>query len=192
MNGPRSSAAVLVLALVGCGGVGVMPGDGGAGSTDGGGTDGAPSSGELVVGGSDGTTFELVEDGQDVPLHPGAQGGFHVFLHLRARGLAPGPLTIERTGRRVSDDQLVTRARDRRVLDPVAIDAAGWLQIVEPMLVFMCPSPIGVNVIDEPIRYQLDVTDASMQTARATVTLRTRCPPAEDPQREFCLSICKG
>ena len=149
-----------------------------------------PSDVMVTVGGSDGTIWQSVEDGADAALHPGAQGGFHVYLPVRPLGLSAGLVTIERVGKRVRDGQVVTRARDRKMLD-VAADGSGWLQLTEPMLVFMCPSPIGIGIQDEAIHYDLDLTDSQMHTAHAEKTLTPRCPEAAD-QRTFCERICRG
>lgn len=182
-------ALVLLLFGLGCGGGAGPRAD--AGSADAA-PDGPvnPADVSVMVGGSDGTVWQTLEDGSDAALHPGAQGGFHVYLHLRTRGLAPGLVTIERVGKRIRDGAVVTRARDRKMLD-VAADGTEWLQITEPMLVFMCPSPIGIGIQDEAIRYELELTDSRMKMAHAEKTVTPRCP-AEVDQRTFCERICRG
>ena len=179
--------ALALLCLVSCGGSGMAgPHDG---AVDASALDG-PSDVSVTVGGSDGTAWQTLDDGADVALHPGAQGGFHVYLHLRVQGLSPGLLTIERVGKRVRDGQVVTRARDRKMLD-AAMDGGAWLQITEPMLVFMCPSPIGIGIEDETIRYELDLTDVAGKHGHGEKTVTPRCP-AEADQRTFCERICTG
>ncbi len=189
---PMRRLALLAALLFGCGADPKVGGALDAGVPDAMPADGPiqPSDVMVTVGGSDGTIWQSMEDGADAALHPGAQGGFHVYLHLRTKGLSPGLVTIERVGKRLRDGQVVTRARDRKMLD-VAADGTGWLQITEPMLVFMCPSPIGVGIQDEAIHYDLDLTDAQMHTAHAEKTLTPRCPEAAD-QRAFCERICRG
>ena len=63
---------LLGLALAGCGG-------------------GDPAAGDLVVElGTGEVGFEPLADEQPVPLVAGPQGGHHVWLSLRAEGLAKG------------------------------------------------------------------------------------------------------
>lgn len=126
-------------------------------------------------------------DGQDVPLVAGAQGGFHVWLELRLRDLGAGAVTLERSAHRVSDGAVVLRYDSPLQVGPAGPD--GWWQAAEfPM--FMCPTPIGISIVDVPIAYQLRlVDDGGAELARAGVTLLPRCP---DAQRDFCLRICTG
>jgi hypothetical protein len=69
---PRACAALTVLSLAGCG----APGGGEA-----------PAELEL---GSGEASFEPASDGSELPLYAGTQGGHHVWLSMRARGLS-GP-----------------------------------------------------------------------------------------------------
>jgi hypothetical protein len=185
MMGAMRALAVLGVVLLGCGSEPkVRPGDAGVPDAR---PDG-PGDVAALIGGSDGTVWQPLDEGADAALHAGAQGGFHVFLHLRTRGLAAGLVTIERVGRRVRDGKVVTRARDRKQLD---LAQGEWLQITEPMLVFMCPSPIGIGIMDEAIRYELDLTDAEMRTVHVERTITPRCPEEAD-QRAFCERICVG
>ena len=63
-----------------------------------------------IGGGAEGSGgFATVEDGSDVLLARGAQGGFHVWTAPRFRG-AMGTLYLDRTARRVEGDALVLRA----------------------------------------------------------------------------------
>jgi hypothetical protein len=55
---------------------------------------------------------------------------------------------------------------------------------------FMCPSPIGISVVDVPIYFTLRLSGAGdADLARAAITLVPRCP---DAQRDFCTRICTG
>ena len=150
-----------------------------------------PSSGvhaTLVVGGpGDGVTMATLTDGQDVSLVEGAQGGFHVWLEFRARDVAAGTLTLERSAHRVSDGAVVLRYDGPITIGDAGAD--GWWQAAEfPM--FMCPTPIGISIVGEPIAYQLRlVDDGGAELARAGVTLVPRCPDAQLP---FCTRICTG
>lgn len=125
-------------------------------------------------------------DGQDDTLVPGAQGGFHVWMQYAVRDLAPGTFTLERSAHRASDGAVVLVYRGD--VDIGAPDAGGWWTAPAPIPMFMCPSPIGISVVDVPLEFTLRlVGDAEL--ARTSITLTPRCP---DDQRDFCTRICTG
>jgi hypothetical protein len=60
----------------------------------------------------------------------------------------------------------------------------------KPTPMFMCPTPIGVRVEDEPIQYDVTFSgDDGSAVAHGTITLVPRCP---DENRAFCEKICRG
>jgi hypothetical protein len=140
--------------------------------------------------------FAPYADGTDVELVPGAQGGFHVWLDLRVIGMPGDSLSVTRTARRLSDEAWVLRSNPDRVsLAPAVAD--GTRTTVEPMRMFMCPSPVGVSVIEQPLVFHVtadggppDSSGASVGSVQGTVTLVPHCP--KGPQQAFCNSICSG
>lgn len=137
--------------------------------------------------GADGTPLPLT-DGQNVTLVEGAQGGFHVWMRFRAHDVPVGAMTVERTAHRLADDQLVLRSMmDMTVGAP---DSAGDWAPIDPLPMFMCPSPIGLSVVDQPIVFRIALTDGNgADLAASEVTLVPHCP---DAQRAFCERICTG
>ena len=131
----------------------------------------------------------LLDGGEDVTLVEGAQGGFHVWLDWRVRGVPAGStVTLERRAYRVADETVVLRFDG--AVDVGAPGGDGWFTAPNPIPMFMCPSPIGVSVVDVPIRFELHVLDAAaVELGRAAVTLVPHCP---DAQRDFCTRICTG
>ncbi|HEX9104108.1 MAG TPA: hypothetical protein VF997_17975, partial [Polyangia bacterium] len=127
-------------------------------------------------------------DGQDVTLVAGAQGGFHVWMQYAVHGLPAGTFTLERTAHRVSDGAVVLVYRGD--VDVGAPAADGWWTAPAAIPMFMCPSPIGISVIDVPIEFTLRLLDAhDAELARAAITLVPRCPAG---QLDFCTRICTG
>jgi hypothetical protein len=127
-------------------------------------------------------------DGQEVELVAGAQGGFHVWLQYALRGLPAATYTLERDATRVSDGAVVLRYSG--AIDVGVPAADGWSTAPAPIPMFMCPTPIGVSVIGEPIALLLRVVGGDgLERARAGATLVPRCP---DAQRDFCTHICSG
>jgi len=153
----------------------------------------AVASATLAVGapaGSDGAGGALIPfvDGQEVELVAGAQGGFHVWLEYALRDLPAAVYTLERDATRVSDGAVVLRYVAPVEVAAPAVD--GWWAAPAPIPMFMCPTPIGISVVGEPIALVLRVLDdAGAERARAGITLVPRCP---DTQRDFCVRICSG
>lgn len=146
---------------------------------------------ELEVGSAElsGDGFIEVLDGMDVELVPGAQGGFHVWLNLRVLA-AQGELYVEREARRVSDDALILRGQ-QQIIEVPAAAMEDWWESPYAAPAFMCPSPIGIKVFDEPIRYQITLTDLEgVVIAEDEVVLTPRCPQGD--QAAFCAEICAG
>ncbi len=150
-----------------------------------------PLVGELVAGSAeyDGSGFVAVEDGSEVELIPGAQGGFHVWLNVRVQGVA-GELYLEREARRVSDEQLVFRGIPQYVDIPE--DAMNqWWDGDAATPAFMCPTPIGIKVYDEELIFNVWLTDGDGEILAADeLSLIPRCPSGD--QAEFCREICSG
>lgn len=127
-------------------------------------------------------------DGQDDTLVEGAQGGFHVWMQYAVRGLPAATYTLERSAHRASDGAVVLVFRGD--VDIGAPSGDGWWTAPAPIPMFMCPSPIGISVVDVPIDFALRLVDAAgAERARATITLVPRCPAA---QLDFCTRICTG
>jgi hypothetical protein len=125
----------------------------------------------------------------DQTLVPGAQGGFHIWLKYRLGGM-PAAVKIARTVKRVSDGRIILDAgvRLQQVGEP---GADGMWELPEPLPSFMCPAPVGMQVQDQPARFDVVVTTeegAPLGEARAEVT--PHCPPTGDPQHDFCERIC--
>src|SRR5262245_61474772 len=98
--------ALATLLLAAC--AGSQPPPGGADSSPGEPDAAANLPGDLLLGGAEASGVGFVElgDGADVSLIWGAQGGYHVWTAVRARGLS-GELRVERNARLVADDSLV-------------------------------------------------------------------------------------
>src|SRR5262249_6328176 len=99
-----------------------------------------------------------------------------------------GDVTIERRATRVSDGALVLRDDGAAAIG--APDADGYFQPAQPVPMFMCPSPVGISVIDTPIRLELTIRRADDSSAvQAGVEVIPVCP---DDARDFCERICTG
>jgi len=150
---------------------------------------------ELVLGSAseDRTRFVPVDDGADVPLVPGSQGGFHVWTGLRVRS-ASGILYLEREAHRMSDGERILRA-STTVLELPGEAMDEWWEHphgdVNALPSFMCPTPIGLAVRDEPliVRAQILTEDEEL-LAEDDLIIVPRCPA--DNQADFCAEICSG
>lgn len=157
--------------------------------------DGTGSEIEIEAGtsGANGEGYVATPDGTDVLLVPGAQSGFHVWLNVRVRGIA-GRLMIERAARRQRDGTLVFRGLPQRMDVPdAAVD--DWWESPVAAPAFMCPSPIGIQIFDEALVFEVrlldpDAPDEAPPLAEDTLVLTPHCPA--DEQAAFCVSICSG
>lgn len=170
------AAAVLAI-TVGCGEDGVNP------------PPPPPQPLEVALGGAsdDGTGFTTLAG--DVTLVPGGQGGFHVWMKYRVTGAGAETLDIAYTARRVSDDRLILTNMRRQ--DLAAPGSEGYWESPVAIPAFMCPSPIGIAVQDQPLRFKLEVRGLD-GTVRGTATTEAtpHCPAGD--QAVFCANICNG
>ena len=150
--------------------------------------DAAPSTVALTLGTVDASGGGFFPLAGDQPLVPGAQGGFHVWLKFRVEGLPPSTVRVQRTARRVRDGALILLTEG---VQDMGMGAGVW-ELPAPLPSFMCPSPIGVNVRDEVVRFTVTLLNvqsgATLGEGSAEAT--PRCPG--DGQREFCERICSG
>jgi hypothetical protein len=146
---------------------------------------------EIALGGteSDGSGFAALEG--DVSLIPGAQGGFHVWMKYRVTGEYVGMVRIAYTARRISDGRLVLSGGRVQEIGPAG--DAGYWESPSAIPAFMCPSPLGVQVRDEPIRFGLEIftpDTPGTSLASATAEVTPHCPDGD--QAVFCVRICSG
>ncbi len=142
---------------------------------------------DLGTAAQDGTGFLPLTG--DQTLVPGAQGGFHIWLKYRLRGMGPGRLEVKRTARRVSDDRLLLTADGTVDVGDPGPD--GYWEIPNAIPSFMCPSPLGVNIIGEATVFDVVILDsAGNELAAQTAEATPFCPT--DSQAAFCQMICSG
>jgi hypothetical protein len=147
-----------------------------------------PGAAEVTLGTTalDGSGFYPLAG--DQPLVPGAQGGYHVWLKYRVQGMAPGSVRVTRTARRVSDDRLLLTTEGTEELGP-ADEATGYWELPRALPSFMCPTPIGVQVRDEAVHFEVVVKNADgtlLGTGDAEAT--PRCADGD----QHCIQICSG
>ena len=152
----------------------------------------SPIEGEILAGISgdgDGNGFMAVDDGTEVTLEPGSQGGFHVWLNLSVHGLT-GTMKVEREARRVVDDGLIYRGQ-RQKLEIPGDAMLDWWDNPRATPAFMCPSPLGIQVFDEDVQFEIRVLDDDDNVlAVDQIVLTPRCPTGDE--EAFCRRICSG
>lgn len=141
----------------------------------------------LTLGGTDddGLRFEVFAPGTERNLVPGSQGGMHVWLSARLRGLCPVDAVIDR---RVMDEttgsvyQFARGAADWRELEP------GLFELSEPIPLILCPEPLRRPVVGRALRVAVTVTatDDDGRRVDAQIPFVPACPEGFD-----CEALCR-
>ncbi len=151
---------------------------------------GLPDGGEIVAALELGTTDA---DGGFLPLSgdafaiAGSQGGYHVNVLYKLPEGGVGQVTIEHRVVRASDDKLVSTGS--RQWDLGLFFVSSWASPT-PVNVFMCPTPVGIDVIDRELLFTVKAkNDKGRILAAGTARATFRCGPSAG---SYCANICKG
>ncbi len=79
-------------------------------------------------------------------------------------------------------------SKGTRILDVEPWAAGSSWTTSDPITIFICPTPVGVNVVNEALHFEVRAlkNDAVLNQAGANTTLR--CPGGDN----FCAFICAG
>lgn len=122
-------------------------------------------------------------------LAPGAQGGFHVWLSYRVKGAEAATFKAAHTVRRESDGRLLSRGERKLEVSAPAED--GWWQSEAATPTFLCPTPLGVSVVDVDAVFEVKLLDGGgAELSVQQVKTKLVCPT--DGQADFCQRICQG
>lgn len=120
-------------------------------------------------------------------LHAGPQGGFHVLLLYRVGGGRTEPgARFEHRIRRALDGLVV--AQGTRTFDVAPGAGGSW--VTDPaVIVFLCPSPPGVDLEGPELSFEIVATrPGGAVLGRVTAKTVLRCPAGS----AACANICKG
>lgn len=146
---------------------------------------GNPDGGKLVfdVGTADLDSFAYMPMTAQVVGQSGAQGGFHVYLMYRLAEGGAGSITFSHQARLASNGTLVSRGS--RTFD-LGGPQSSWTS-PEPVRVFMCPTPLGVDIVGQALTIEVTATDDSgAELGVSKVQTTFTC------SSEYCESTCKG
>lgn len=159
---------------------------GNGGGVDGG-TDAAVplwAEGTLSVGTRTPGSDDFIAFGTEVPLTPGAQGGFHVETRYKIVGQRLDGVVFNHVVRLTDGGTLVSRGTRRFDVGDDGGDP--WISEIFP--VFMCPTPVGVNVANEAVTFEITATSTDGgYLGRAGGTTRLHCEPGA-----YCEVVCRG
>lgn len=132
------------------------------------------------------TTWGFQDMPAEVELHAGAQGGFHLPTSFRVNGQSQNAATFDYRVRRARDGVLVSKGT--RTYDVAPMDGGSWVR--PDIVIFLCPTPVGVNVVGEALDFEVSVSnEAGAILGVGTAHALLKCPASNGP---FCLSVCKG
>ena len=127
----------------------------------------------IATSNADGTSFELFDDGAELPLNSGAQIGMHVWLQLRFEGLCQEQLRVERRVVHVaSGEPLAVQRAPLRFVDG---STDGSFELRRPLTMIICPSDQAI--LDQPLRFEVTAEDADGRTATAVKGFTPICAP---------------
>ncbi len=152
---------------------------------------------ELQVGTApeSGEGFVPFEDGDDVPLVWGAQGGYHIYLSYLVRGYDPNGIVVrKRVSFAVNGDEITENpeALNLRPPDEPADDTYCGLRNAQ--LAILCPTIVG-QIEDADLVIEVDLEDLAGEATSVTRYARAVCPTDEEPDedgRTDCNRICDG
>ncbi|MEL7239460.1 MAG: hypothetical protein AAGK78_11410 [Planctomycetota bacterium] len=135
--------------------------------------------------------FATIDNLAALPLRPGSQGGLHVYINLRLSeravdAIGERPL-IYREARRISDGRLVSRLEHRTQL--VESSTTGAFDTERSISLFLCPTPVGVDVADEPLELTVEVRTDYGEALAAQGQIQF-VPYCLDEGRTFCRDLC--
>ena len=133
--------------------------------------------GTLVFGTTDdnGEIFALI--GEQIELHRGLQGGNHTYAKYQISGQRSASAVFENRVRRARDGLLVSRGS--RTFDVAPVDGGLWLSEGN-IVMFLCPTAAGVNIVNEPLHFEVTVKSATGQfLGRAAATSTLECTGCE-------------
>ena len=129
----------------------------------------------------------------DQPLVAGAQGGFHVWVKWKVEGMAPQQVHVDRKVMRTKDGALILTTT--QAIEVGSPESDGWWTLPAAQPSFMCPTPVGISVEDQEVKFDLTLrADANGEPGAllgdTTATATPRCPT--DGEQQFCQNICNG
>lgn len=146
-----------------------------------------------ILGADDeaGTAFVSIVDGDARPLIHGSQSGFHVWMNLRARGVCPARLRLDRRITDVLTGELLSAQGETATL-PRSPDDPNVYEFPSAFAFFLCPNTSGLQVRDRLVRVDMKVTDVAGRVAMASVNIVPTCMMSTQGgvYYDACLCIC--
>lgn len=119
--------------------------------------------------------FELI--GAEIELYRGPQGGHHAYAKYQVTDQTASNATFEHRVRRERDGLLVSKGKRSFTVSPS--DGGVWTA-EDAMVMFLCPTPAGVNIVNEPLRFEVTVSSVDRKLlGRASVTSTLKCTGCE-------------
>jgi hypothetical protein len=117
--------------------------------------------------------FEPLSDGQDVLLEAGAQGGWHLWLSVRAGGIGPGTARIFVHAVPEGWDGPEQERSWRAPLGPTGEPFSEGVGLVAVLSPAEC-------LRDQPLRLDVTVADDHGTSARDSIVIVPRAPPSPE------------
>ena len=134
--------------------------------------------------------FDVV-DNDDAMMQIGSQGGFHIWVHAKTRGLCPHQIHIEREIRMADTNDLIGIGATETDLQ-TSETSPDWNETLTANAAVVCQPPIGVNIVDANVTLKVTVRDQFDKTATDERVLNLRCPTEDTGVFNTCHSVCNN
>jgi hypothetical protein len=133
---------------------------------------------EIGEGSGTDTVFEPLSPEGRLVLHSGLQGGYHIYVQLRALGIEPDMITLTRTLRDPESGDLL-RLQSEILSMVCPVDETGWI-LSQGQLLFVCPSLVsGQQMNDRDLRLDVEAVDADGNRLEASAIVHPVCPAGD-------------
>ncbi len=142
-------------------------------------------------GSEDDVRFRPLPDGGRLVLHSGIQGGYHVYVQLRALGIEPERMTLVRR-LRDPDTGAELRLQQESVNLACPEDEEAWI-LAQGQLLFVCPSlTAGADMQGRDLLLEVELRDAADRTLQAQAVIHPVCPEGDEVCAEDTDVGCAG
>jgi len=121
-------------------------------------------------------------------MEVGSQGGFHVWLHLRTRGLCAAGAVATLAAHTTDGREIVMQPP----IEPDLEVHADRTETAAPERLILCQPPVGIDMVDQPFDVTATVEDEDGRQAMGRQRMVARCPTSDQAVLTTCRFVCNN